>query len=101
MRYTGPIRRWLTLVAALSAACGGKSVTSEATGGGGGSGGVLRLRELSLTPSVSIELPIPGYDGTRIALAAAGERVAVAWLNESSGAEASAPGGFALLACSE
>jgi hypothetical protein len=62
---------------------------------------VLRLPGFSATPSVRTELLPSGYQGTRIALAAAGQHVSVAWLNEIVPVSGGSPGGWALLGCAE
>ena len=58
------------------------------------------LGKLSPEPAatVSRDLPLSEYDGQAIAIAAARQRVAVAWLSEST---PSSPGGWALLECAE
>lgn len=51
---------------------------------------------------VSYELDVVGYDGTRVAVASARERVAVAWLTSSaSSPSGTAAVGYALLSCEE
>jgi hypothetical protein len=55
----------------------------------------------SPAPQVDQVLAVPGYQGTRIALSAARDRIAVAWLNEGDVVAGQSPGGWALLQCAE
>ncbi len=68
------------------------------------SGNTISLQQssvLSLSAEAAAKLSPGGYQGKLLALAAARERVAVAWLNESSVAAGNSPGGWAVFECAE